>query len=283
MVSAVNNNGAQTPPTQPLGGNPAGNGTTPALSQSSSLTGSSSAAAAPAAGVTGAADSGSTGQTPNAANDFRQLFWRHCAFWPPRTPPRRLPTRRISVEPARPRRAAKPPSSAALARGCDNCRHTFRPGVSRTATVARRNQRLANEYQLFRGPSYGSMARQQVRERPGCPNTPSLATGDPTRRASTRTILCWRMASKVNAGLLASYYVRNPESDFPGLAETLIQSQLAQARLGLAYLIGTRDGLPNWGRPVQDGRDAEIHIGAPGCISEGTWKVTMYTPTWSGL
>jgi len=30
----------------------------------------------------------------------------------------------------------------------------------------------------------------------------------------------------VNAGILAGYYERNPESQFPGLADKLIRSQL---------------------------------------------------------
>lgn len=33
----------------------------------------------------------------------------------------------------------------------------------------------------------------------------------------------------VNAGILAGYYERNPESQFPGLADKLIRNQLAQA------------------------------------------------------
>ncbi len=45
---------------------------------------------------------------------------------------------------------------------------------------------------------------------------------------ATANVYLFKLASgqKVNAGIIAAYYVRNPEDKFPGLAETLIRMQL---------------------------------------------------------
>ncbi len=221
MVSAVSNSGAQTPATQPLGGNPAGNGTTPAFSVSS-LTGSSSASAAPAAGVTGAADSGSTGQTPNAANDFRQLFGGIVPLATPYT------TKAASDETnfGNPPVPGAPPSSAASPADATTAATPFVP-VFQTATVTDGT----NVWQMNTNYFADQATAQWLANRYGngqVVQTPVFSDGGPYSASLNQNDIVLANGAKVNAGLLASYYVRNPESDFPGLAETLIQSQLAQ-------------------------------------------------------
>jgi hypothetical protein len=59
------------------------------------------------------------------------------------------------------------------------------------------------------GPFYTSAGMYMIRYTPEYPGN-----GDPPE------------PRRVNAGILAAYYKRNPESEFPGLAEKLIRSVL---------------------------------------------------------
>ena len=56
--------------------------------------------------------------------------------------------------------------------------------------------------------------------------TPFEGSGGPFSASAQEYQIVLANGSMVNAGILASYYERNPESQFPGLADSLIRSQL---------------------------------------------------------
>jgi hypothetical protein len=56
--------------------------------------------------------------------------------------------------------------------------------------------------------------------------TPFEGTGGPYSASASEYQIVLANGSMVNAGILASYYERNPESQFPGVADSLIRSQL---------------------------------------------------------
>jgi hypothetical protein len=55
---------------------------------------------------------------------------------------------------------------------------------------------------------------------------PFEGSGGPFRASATEYQIKLSDGRMVNAGILAGYYERNPESQFPGLADKLIRSQL---------------------------------------------------------
>jgi hypothetical protein len=56
--------------------------------------------------------------------------------------------------------------------------------------------------------------------------TPFEGSGGPFGASASEYQIVLADGRMVNAGILASYYERNPESQFPGLADTLIRNQL---------------------------------------------------------
>jgi hypothetical protein len=56
--------------------------------------------------------------------------------------------------------------------------------------------------------------------------TPFEGSGGPYSASASEFQIVLANGSTVNAGILASYYERNPESQFPGVADSLIRSQL---------------------------------------------------------
>lgn len=57
-------------------------------------------------------------------------------------------------------------------------------------------------------------------------STPFEGTGGPYNADATEYQIQLADGRTVNAGILAGYYERNPESEFPGLADSLIRGQL---------------------------------------------------------
>lgn len=60
-------------------------------------------------------------------------------------------------------------------------------------------------------------------------STPFEGSGGPFNANQTEFQIVLHDGRTVNAGILAGYYERNPESQFPGLADTLIRGQLGLA------------------------------------------------------
>ena len=56
-----------------------------------------------------------------------------------------------------------------------------------------------------------------------------IGTGGPYAETADPYDIVLANGAKVNAGLLADYYVRMPEAQFPGLADTMIQQAVAKA------------------------------------------------------
>jgi len=56
-----------------------------------------------------------------------------------------------------------------------------------------------------------------------------IGTGGPYAETADPYDIVLANGAKVNAGLLADYYVRMPQAQFPGLADTMIQMAVAQA------------------------------------------------------
>jgi hypothetical protein len=59
--------------------------------------------------------------------------------------------------------------------------------------------------------------------------TPFEGSGGPYAASATEYQIKLADGRTVNAGILAGYYERNPESQFPGLADKLIRAQLGLA------------------------------------------------------
>lgn len=60
--------------------------------------------------------------------------------------------------------------------------------------------------------------------------------------APMQRILVWSDGLEMNAGVIADYYIRNPEAEFPGLAEKFIWQAIASQRAFLTSMKGTGDG-----------------------------------------
>lgn len=78
---------------------------------------------------------------------------------------------------------------------------------------------------------------ERIEERP----YPALMGNDGTDAAPQR-ILAWADGLKMNAGVMADYFIRNPEDQFPGLAEKFIWQAIASQRAFMASMQGTGDG-----------------------------------------
>ncbi len=59
---------------------------------------------------------------------------------------------------------------------------------------------------------------------------PSAAAGGPYTVSALERWLVFSGGLQENAGILASFYTRNPEDQFPGLADKFVAAQLAQDR-----------------------------------------------------
>jgi hypothetical protein len=59
--------------------------------------------------------------------------------------------------------------------------------------------------------------------------TPFGGSGGPYAASANEYQIKMADGRTVNAGILAGYYARNPESQFPGLADKLIRGQLGLA------------------------------------------------------
>lgn len=57
-----------------------------------------------------------------------------------------------------------------------------------------------------------------------------LFTNGPYSCSAEQRFLVWADGVKFNAGILADYYRRNPEADFPGLADWYVNGLLKSAR-----------------------------------------------------
>jgi hypothetical protein len=223
MVNAVGSSEAQVIPTAPASVAPVGNGTTPAFSVSS-IAGNSSPVVASADSVAAAASSASASQTSDGANDFRQLFNGIVPLATPYTTRAASdamnfgPSPNLSVVSG----AALPASPAAAT----SVQPPFVP-VFQGATVTDGT----NVWQL--NPTYFAdpATAQWIANKYGTGQvvqTPFFDGGGPYSASASMNQIVLANGDKVNAGILAAYYARNPESEFPGLADTLIQSQLAQ-------------------------------------------------------
>ena len=226
MVTAVNNNGIQIVPTAPASVNPAGTGTTPVFSVSS-LTANPGTGASAAGAAAESTSSAAASQYSDAASDFRQLFSGVVPLATPFTTQAASDAMNFG-NPAPGTPAVSVASLGGIASPADAtvASPPFVP-VFQTASVTDGTtvwplnsqyfadqptaQRLADEY------GTGQVVQ-----------TPFFSGGGPYSASSDQNEIVLANGRTVNAGVLASYYVRNPESEFPGLADTLIRNQLAQ-------------------------------------------------------
>jgi hypothetical protein len=193
----------------------------------------SSAVAAPAAARTVADPSTvpattTTSQDTSGADDFRQLFGNPLPAAVPfsaTNPP--LPYGYPDPSTAAATPASPASGSAAVAPATAFTDDSFVPGFQ-GATVTDGTNVWPTNHDYFATQA----TAQWIANKYGTGQlvtTPFEGSGGPFSASASEYQIVLANGSMVNAGILASYYERNPESQFPGLADTLIRNQLGLA------------------------------------------------------
>lgn len=227
MVSAVSNNGIQSLPAVTTTAKPSADGTTPVFSLSSLAPSPKLAASSPgAAGA--AASAASTSQVSDGANDFRQLFGGVVPTAIPFTTKAAADALNFGSP------APNAPASSSVA----SLGGTASPAVAATAEPplipvfqGATETDGTNVWNLNTGYFADQPTAQWLANKYGTGvvvQTPFFNGGGPYSASANQNEIVLSNGATVNAGVLASYYARNPESEFPGLADTLIRNQLAQ-------------------------------------------------------
>ncbi len=195
----------------------------------------SSALASPAAAERGRPvnDTSTTSQDNSGADDFRQLFSSSIplaqAFSATNPPlpygypdPSTTPASFVST----PASVAVSPAVSASASGppVDASEAAFVP-TFQTATVTDGTTVWPANSDYFAS----QQTAQWIANKYGTGQlvtTPFEGSGGPFSASASEYQIVLANGTTVNAGILASYYERNPESQFPGVADSLIRSQL---------------------------------------------------------
>jgi hypothetical protein len=227
MVSAVSNNATQLLPTIPATAKPSGDGTTPVFSLSSLAPSPKLAASTPAAAA-GAASPASASQVSDGENDFRQLFGG--------VVPTAIPYSTKAAADAL--NFGSPVPNAPASSSVASSGAAAYPAVAATAEPplipvfqGATETDGTNVWNLNAGYFADQPTAQWLADKYGTGvvvQTPFFNGGGPYSASASQNEIVLANGATVNAGVLASYYVRNPETEFPGLADTLIRNQLAQ-------------------------------------------------------
>jgi hypothetical protein len=227
MVSAVSNNGTQLLPAAATAAKPSADGTTPVFSVSSLAPAAKLASAAPASAGTPASPA-SASQVSDGENDFRQLFGGVVAPAIPFTTKAAADALNFgNPAPATPASSPAASSGATASPASAGAADPTLIPVFQGATVTDGT----NVWNLNSGYFADQPTAQWLADKYGTGvvvQTPFFNGGGPYSASASQNEIVLSNGATVNAGVLASYYARNPESEFPGLADTLIRNQLAQ-------------------------------------------------------
>jgi hypothetical protein len=184
-----------------------------------------SAAARTVADPSTAQTTTTTSQDSSGANDFRQLFGSPLPAAVPfsaTNPP--LPYGYPDPSTAAATPASPASASATVAPAAVIADASFVP-VFRSATVTDGTNVWPTNHDYFASQA----TAQWIANKYGTGQlvtTPFEGSGGPFSASASEYQVVLADGRSVNAGILASYYERNPESQFPGVADSLIRNQL---------------------------------------------------------